>query len=339
MALGNGELTHADQAVHLARILVAEQGRGLAQTHGQVTVGTGAVQIDLILEGAGHRTQGEALLGLVVGVADDEHAVEVVIPVTRDLEELALGHERGLGQQIAVLLLDVLDPALQDLDDARALGQQNGQTLTQRINGREVFELAAELVVIALLGFLNGGQIGVQLVLLGEGGAVDALEHLAVGVAPPVSAGRARQLDRVALNTAGRIQMRAGAQVGKFALLIERDDRILGQIVDQLDLVRLLALLHELDRLGAGQLKPLERELFLADLLHLGLERLEVLGGEGEGGVKIVVEAVFDGGADGQLDLGVQALDGLRQNMGDRMAVGVAVLRIFKRELIVGHEK
>ena len=30
MALGNSELTHADQAVHLAAVLVAEQGGGFA---------------------------------------------------------------------------------------------------------------------------------------------------------------------------------------------------------------------------------------------------------------------------------------------------------------------
>ncbi len=41
------------------------------------------------------------------------------------------------------------------------------------------------------------------------------------------------------------------------------------------------------------------------------LERLEVLLGEGERRVEIVVEAGLDRGADGQLDLGVQALDGL----------------------------
>ena len=65
-ALGNGELADTDEAVHLAGILIAEQSGGLAQAHGQVAVGPLAIQVYLILEGAGHRPQGEALLGLVV---------------------------------------------------------------------------------------------------------------------------------------------------------------------------------------------------------------------------------------------------------------------------------
>ena len=112
VAFGDRELTHADEAVHLAGILVAEQRRGLAQAHRQVAVGALAVQVDLILERAGHRAQGEALLRLVIRVAEDEHAVEIVIPVAGDLVKVALGHQRGLGEKIAALLLGILDPAL-----------------------------------------------------------------------------------------------------------------------------------------------------------------------------------------------------------------------------------
>ena len=102
--------------------------------------------------------------------------------------------------------------------------------------------------------------------------------------------------------------MRACAQVREIALLIEGDNSVLRQIVYKLDLVRLLALFHELYRLLAGQLKALKLYLLLADLAHLGLYLLEYLGGDGKGRVKIVVKPVFDSGADGQLHLGVEAL-------------------------------
>ena len=59
--------------------------------------------------------------------------------------------------------------------------------------------------------------------------------------------------------------MRAGAEVGELALLIEADVRVGGQIVDELDLERLVLLLHELDGFLARQLKALELELFLAE--------------------------------------------------------------------------
>lgn len=81
MALGDGELAHPDQAVHLAGILVAEQGGGLPQTHGQIPVAAAPVQEYLILEGAGHGTQREALFRLVHGVAKHKHTVQIVIPV------------------------------------------------------------------------------------------------------------------------------------------------------------------------------------------------------------------------------------------------------------------
>ena len=79
--LGNGELPHPDQAVHFAGILIAEKRGGLPETHGQIAVGTGTVQENLILEGTGHGAESKAVFGIIVGIPDDEHAVQIVIPV------------------------------------------------------------------------------------------------------------------------------------------------------------------------------------------------------------------------------------------------------------------
>ena len=56
---------------------------------------------------------------------------------------------------------------------------------------------------------------------------------------------------------------------------------------------------------------------------------------KGEGSEQIVVEAGLDAGADGELHLGPQALDRLRQHMGAGVPIGLAVLGIFKRELVL----
>ena len=189
--------------------------------------------------------------------------------------------------------------------------------------------------MVALFGLFDAGQIRVELFLLREAGAVDALEHLAVAVAAPVSAGDTRELDGVALDTAGGVQMRAGAEVDKLALAVEGDDGVLRQVVDELDLVRLIALLHELQRFGAREFKAFETQLFLADLAHLGLELLEHLRRERLGAVKIVIETVLDGRADGQLHLGVQALHGLGENVAGGVTVGILVGLVFKGVLIV----
>ena len=129
--------------------------------------------------------------------------------------------------------------------------------------------------------------------------------------------------------------MRAGAQVGELALLVEADDRVLGQVVDELHLVGLVALLHELDGLFPGQFEALQLQLLLADLAHLALDLGQDLRGEGDGGVHVVVEALGDGRADGQLHVGVQALDGLSQDVGAGVPVGLAVLLVFKGVFVV----
>ena len=188
--------------------------------------------------------------------------------------------------------------------------------------------------MVALDGLLALFEVGVQLFLLRESDAVDALEHLAVRVAAPVGGVAGGQLDAVALDAAGGVEVGACAEVGELALLIEADGRILGQVVDELDLKGLVLFLHELDGLGARQLKALELELFLADLAHLGLDLAEVLRREGERGEQVIIETVVDARADGELYLGPKALDGLRQHVGAGMPIGLTVLGIFKRELV-----
>ena len=105
-----------------------------------------------------------------------------------------------------------------------ALGQEEGEA-GALLGQHEQAQLLAQLAVVALLGLLDALQVGVQLVLLGEGDAVDALERLAVGVAAPVGGVAGGQLDGVALDAAGGVQVGTGAQVGELALLVEGDVR------------------------------------------------------------------------------------------------------------------
>ena len=109
---------------------------------------------------------------------------------------------------------------------------------------------------------------------------------------------------------------------------------ILRQILDQFHLIRLALLLHELNGFLAGQLEALQLQLLLADLPHLGLDLGHVLRGKGKGCVHIVVPALLDGGADGQLHLGPQALDGLRHDVRAGVPVSLAVFLIFKAEFL-----
>ena len=192
--------------------------------------------------------------------------------------------------------------------------------------------------MVPLQSLSLSGQIGIQLLLAGEAHAVNSLEHLPLGVSTPVGAAGGGQLEAVVLDPAGMIQVRAGAQVGKFPLGIEGNNGVLGQIVDELHLVRLVLLLHIGDGLGTGLLAALQTNALLADFLHLRLDLRQMLRGEGEGGVKVIIPALIDGRADGKLHLRPQPLDGLGHDVGAGMPVGFAVLGVFKGvQVFFGH--
>ena len=109
--------------------------------------------------------------------------------------------------------------------------------------------------------------------------------------------------------------MRAAAEVGERAVGVQRHglQRVLGvgvalQILDQLDLVRLLLGGESRQgRLGRDILAH-ERLVGVDVALHLGLDPLEVriVDGDALGELEVVVEAVVDRGADRDLDAGVQ---------------------------------
>ena len=132
--------------------------------------------------------------------------------------------------------------------------------------------------------------------------------------------------------------MGTGAQVREFPLGVEGNDGVLGQILDELHLVGLVFLLHIGDGLGAGLLTALQMQPLFADFLHLRLNLVQMLLGEGEGAVKIVVPALGNGGADGQLHLRPQALHGLGHDVRAGVPIGLAILGIFKGvQVFFGH--
>ena len=100
------------------------------------------------------------------------------------------------------------------------------------------------------------------------------------------------------------------------------------QVADVLDFVLLAALLHERNGLLARKLKDGELEVLFYDLLHLGLDRGEVVLANllALGEVDIVVKAVLGRGAVGKIGLGIEALDGLGHDMSGAVADDVGDL-------------
>ena len=166
---------------------------------------------------------------------------------------------------------------------------------------------------------------GIQLFLGAEGHAVDAGQHLVFLVALPVGARLLGDLE--GFQALGVGQVGSDAHINVLALLEEADLGVLGQVADVLHLELLLALLHQLDGLGAGQDEGLDGQVLLGDLAHLLLDGSQVLVGElFVAQVYIVVEAVVGGGAVAKVSLGIEALDGLGHDVGGGVTQDVQFL-------------
>src|SRR5271166_4481226 len=134
----------------------------------------------------------------------------------------------------------------------------------------------AELAVIALLGLLDLLEMGIELFLPGEGGAVDAGEHLALGIAAPIGARDLHQLER-ASDLPGRRHMRTAAEVEPVALLVDLDLLVRRNGVDQLDLEQLALVAKNAFGLFARPHFFGERFVASDDLAHLAFDGAEIL--------------------------------------------------------------
>jgi hypothetical protein len=225
---------------------------------------------------------------------------------------------------------------LHELAHDGALGVPDGEAGTQLVGEGEQVELVGEATVVALLGLLEHGEVLVELGLGLPGRAVDALEHGVALVAPPVGAGDPRELE--VPEVAPRVgHVRAPAEVdeagrvlvGADEARLRRRRRVVGRAPDDLALVLVGG--EELQGLRVGDLVAQEGLALPDDLAHLGVQALEVLGGEGApvGQLEVVVEAVLDGRPDGEGGTGEQLEHGLgehvRGRVPDRVAAPLAV--------------
>lgn len=86
------------------------------------------------------------------------------------------------------------------------------------MEGEEV-QLLAQLSVISLFCFAADKEVMIQIFLLEEGGSIDTLEHLVLGITAPVSAGYGHNLEY--LHLAGGTHMGTCAEVCEIALFVE----------------------------------------------------------------------------------------------------------------------
>ena len=169
--------------------------------------------------------------------------------------------------------------------------------------------------MVAFFGFGALVQIRVEVFLVAEGNAVDALQHLVVAVAAPIRARNAGQLKAILRDLSGMGEVRPPAEVLPIAVPVHAQRLIAGNAVDEFDFVRLVVVFVVLD--GAITFPDLgaDRVFRADDLAHLLFDLFEVFGGEGLFAVEVVIEAVFDDRPDGNFGVGPDLLDRPRHDM------------------------
>ncbi|MNS68507.1 hypothetical protein D3C72_1017910 [compost metagenome] len=322
-----GEAAHAHQAVQRTGRLIAVAGAELGHAQRQFAIGPLALIEDLHVAGAVHRLQGK---GLALHRLADEHVGTILLPVARGLPELAVQHLRRLDLDIARGVQTAAHIGLQHAPQDPALGVPEDHAAALFLHVEELHG-AAQLAVVALLGLFDAQQIGVQVLLGRPGGAVDALQLGARGITAPVGAGQLGQLEGLADELGGR-EVRPPAQVGPFALLVDGDGLRARQVADQLGLVGLAHRLEMLDRRVAVPDLTLQRGAPVDDLAHLLFDLGEVVGREGLVAGEVVIEAVLDGRADGDLGAGEELLHGLGQHVGGVVTDGLQRLGIVAHQ-------
>src|SRR5947209_5687960 len=152
-------------------------------------------------------------------------------------------------------------------------------------------EFAPEFAMIALQRLFQAPQMLVQLLLREPGRPINALQHRATLITTPVRSRHTHEFEGT--NLARIFYMWTTTQVQEVALLIDADF-LIGQILNDLDLVDLTLIAEVLQCLLAGPAVAQEWILFLNNAFHTPLNLRQIIGCERTGQIEIIVETIFD---------------------------------------------
>ncbi len=248
-------------------------------------------------------------------VLDEEHVLAELLPVAGGDPELRVVDQRRLHLDVAAARVLPAAEILERVPDHHALRVPERRARRVLVEVDEV-ELDAEAAMVAPLRLLERGEVGVEVGLVVEGGAVDPRQLRVVRVAAPVRAGEAGELH--GLDRLRVLQVRAAAEVGEVALRVEGDRPVGG--VDELDLVRLALGLEPGARLVGRYLLARPRAALGELAAELLLDPLERLLADRLGELEVVVEAVVDRRPDRDLHARVEPPDGLGKQVRGRVA-------------------
>ena len=189
-----GHVPHPQEAVQRPRQLVPVQRRGLGVAQRQLAVAAALAAEEQHVARAVHRLQA-VRLGLALP-RHEEHVVAELLPVARRLPELDVVEERRLHLDVAPPAVLGAAQVLERVPDHHAARVPQRRPRRVRVEVEQV-ELAPQAAMVAAASLLDLSEVGVEIGLAEERRAVDARQHRARGVAPPVGTRRREQLERL----------------------------------------------------------------------------------------------------------------------------------------------
>ena len=276
------EVAHAREAAQRSRKFVAMEATIFRESQWQITIAASTRSVDHGALWAVHRLQAE----LFTLRLDDEHVVAIEIPMARLLPEVLAHDDRGGDLLIAASLLHLAHRTFERAPKSLPLRVPEGAPGRDVVEREEV-QRDAELAMIALARLIATPEVLVDLLLRLPCGAIDALQHRSIVLAAPVGPRNGEQLERTDLARA--LHVRPATEILEFAVLIRRNvwGRLplrggsLGEIVHDLDLEELVCA-HQCSTLIVERvLGERERVVRGNALGHLGLNRGEIVWGQG----------------------------------------------------------
>ncbi|MNO25723.1 hypothetical protein D3C76_155660 [compost metagenome] len=319
------ERTYAHDAVQRTRWLVTVAGTELGQTHRQLAVALQALIEHLHVARAVHRLDGVVAVFRLRG----EHVVGVVGPVPGFLPQAAVNDLRRLDFEVAVVALDLAHVLLEHLVQSPAVRVPEHHA-RRLFLGVEQAQALADLAVVAFFGFFDALDVRSQLLLVGPGGAVHALQLLVLGITAPVGAGQLGQLEGFQETRVRHV--RTAAHVDVFFVIVQAHGLLVRHVFDQAQLVVFATGLEHFDHFGARSDFLDHVVIFLDQLLHALFDGGQVVRGERTFEGDVVIETFVDDRTDDHFGGRVQLLDRVANQVGARVANDLQPLFILWRD-------
>ncbi len=169
-------------------------------------------------------------------------------------------------------------------------------------------KLFTNFTVIALSGFFQTLQVGVQRFFICPGGAVDTLQHFIVAVSTPVRASGFHQFEVMAETHIRYV--RTAAHIDIFFVMIQAWLVIMADVfVKNRNFIGFAALHEGFTRFVPADFLLDDIVVFLGELVHTFFERVDVFLSQGVVQIDIIVKTVVDNRANGHFSVRPQLFD------------------------------